>query len=220
VNKIIGRITTAQVSILEGGHHIVVAVKLADGLENLAAGMILYLAADGWRPLPASYTTEKPAAILLEDIKEATSGAVAEAVIHGAVRNNKTVFANGAPATADAADDLRTAGIYLLGDPIPSALAPVIVADLSNKSVTVGDALTLSFLVAAQDEGVITRQWYSNSSASTSGGTPIEGATGENYAVNTAAAGTKYFYCVATNRLNNTEAAVTSAACTVVIAAA
>jgi hypothetical protein len=93
------------------------------------------------------------------------------------------------------------------------------VADLCNKSVTAGDALTLSFLVAPQDEGIITRQWYSNTSASTSGGTAIPGATGENYEVDTTSTGTKYFYCVATNRLNNTEAAVTSAACTVAIAA-
>jgi hypothetical protein len=220
VDKAIGKVTTAQVSILEGGHHIVVGVKLANGIEDLKAGTLLYRAADGHRPLPANYTGEQPVAILLDTITGPTSGAVAAAAVHGAIRCNKAVFANGAPATADAAEDLRKAGIYLLGDPIPSALAPVIVADLSNKSVTVGDALTLSFLVSAQDEGVITRQWYSNSSASASGGTPIEGATGENYTVNTAATGTKYFYCVATNRLNSTEAAVSSAACTVVIATA
>jgi hypothetical protein len=181
--------------------------------------MILYRAADGWRPLPANYTSEMPAAILLDDIEGPSSGAVAAAAIHGAVRNNKAVFANGAPATMDVADDLRVAGIYLLGDPLPSAAAPVIVADLSNKSVTAGDALTLSFLVAAQDEGVVTRQWFTNTSASASGGTAIPGATGENYTVDTTSTGTKYFYCVATNRLNNTEAAVSSAACTVVIAA-
>jgi hypothetical protein len=219
VDKTIGKITVKQESILEGGHHIISAVKLADGLENLAAGMILYRAADGWRPLPANYSAEKPAAILLDDIKEPTSGAVAEAAIHGAVRNGKAAFANGAPATADAAEDLRAVGIYLLGDPLPSAVAPVIVADLSNKSVTAGDALTLSFLVAAQDEGVITRQWFTNTSASASGGTPIAGATGENYTVDTTSTGTKYFYCVATNHLNNTEAAATSAPCTVAIAA-
>ncbi|MDR1575677.1 MAG: hypothetical protein LBS37_06695 [Treponema sp.] len=220
MDKVIGKVTVKQEAILEGGHHIVSALRLAEGLENLSAGMILYRAADGWRPLPANYTAEKPAAVLLEEVKGPASGAVASAALHGAVRNSKAVFANGAPATMNAADDLRSAGIYLLGDPIPSALAPLIVADLANKSVTVGDALTLSFLAAAQDEGIITRQWYSNSSASAAGGAAIEGATGENYAVNTAAAGTKYFYCVATNRLNNTEAAVTSAACTVVIAAA
>ena len=220
MDKALGKITTAQVSILEGGHHIAAAVKLADGLTDLRAGMILYRDTDGWRPLPANYTAEKPAAILLEDIKEETSGAAAATALHGAIRASKVTFANGAPVTADAAEDLRASGIYVLGDPIPSATAPVIVADLGNHSVIAGEPLVLTFLVAAQDDGVITRQWYSNSSASTSGGTPIDGATGENHAVNTAATGTKYYYCVATNRLNNTEAAVTSAVSAVTVASA
>jgi hypothetical protein len=218
VDKTIGKVTVKQESILEGGHHIVSAVSLADGLTGLEAGMILYRDTDGWRPLPANYSTEKPAAILLEDIKEETSGAVADAAVHGAVRRGKAMFANGAPATTGAADDLRTAGIYLLGDPLPSAETPIIVANLSNKTVTAGEALTLSFVVAPVGEEHITRQWFSNASASTSGGTAIPGATGENYTVDTSAEGTKYFYCVATGRLNNTEAPVTSAACTVTIA--
>jgi hypothetical protein len=219
VDKTIGKVTVGQESILEGGHHIVAAVKLADGLAGLRAGMILHRSANGWRPLPANYTAEQPAAILLEDVAEATSGAVAAAALHGAVRNNKALFANGAPATADAADDLRLAGIYLLGDPLPGATAPRIVADLADKSVAAGESLVLSFLVAAQDEGVVSWQWHSNASASNSGGTAIPGATGESYAVDTTAAGTKYFYCVATSRLNNTEAEVVSAAATVTVAA-
>jgi hypothetical protein len=219
VNKKIGEVTVRYEAILEGGHHIVGAVSLADGLENLAAGTILYRAADGWRPLPANYGAEKPAAILLDGLKGPASGAVAAAALHGVIRRDKAVFANGAPATVNAADDLRSSGIYLFGDPLPSALAPVVVADLGNKSVTAGDALVLTFLVAARDEGVLSRQWYSNTSASTSGGTAIPGATGENYTVDTTSAGTRYFYCVVTSRLNNTEAAVTSAVCTVTIAA-
>jgi hypothetical protein len=220
MDKIIGKTTVRQESILEGGHHIVSAVVLADGLEDVPAGAILYRTADGWRPLPANYTAEKPAAVLLEAVEGTTSRATAAAALHGAVRYNKAVFANGAPATANAADDLRGVGIYLLGDPLPGAQAPVIAANLSDKSVTAGDPLTLSFLVSAPDEGKIGYQWFSNTGASTSGGTEIPGAVSENYTVDTQADGTLYFYCVATNRLNATEAAVTSAACTVTIAAA
>jgi hypothetical protein len=218
VNKKIGEVTVKQESILEGGHHIIGTAKLADGLENLKAGMILYRDGDAWRPLPADYTAEQPAMILLEDVAGETSGAVAAAALHGAIRCDKARFADGTPATRAAGDDLRLVGIYLLGDPAPRAAAPAIVANLSDQSVAEGGALTLSFLVAAQDEGIITRQWFSNTSASTSGGTPIEGAAGENYAVDTSTAGTLYFYCVATNRLDRTEASVSSAACTVTIA--
>jgi hypothetical protein len=217
VDKIIGKVAVKQESILEGGHHIIGAVSLADGLANLQAGMILYRGASGWQPLPADYNAEQPAAILLEDFREETSGAVAAAALHGAVRYGKAMFANGAPAATGAADDLRMAGIYLLGDPLPSAAAPVIVADLDAKYAGVGESLILAFLVAPQDEGVVTRQWFSNGSASTSGGAAITGATQENYTVDTSAAGTKFFYCVATSHLNNTEASVTSASCIVTI---
>ncbi|MDR1278637.1 MAG: hypothetical protein LBK02_07790, partial [Treponema sp.] len=178
----------------------------------------LYRDAGGWKPLPANYAAEKPAMILLEDIEKETSGAVVAAAVHGAIRCGKVMFANGAPANTGAADDLRMAGIYLLGDPAPSAEAPAIVENLSDKSVAPGTPLTLSFLVAARDEGIITWQWYSNTGASTSGGTPITGATGENYTVDTSEEETLYFYCVATSHLNNTEAPVTSAACTVTVA--
>jgi hypothetical protein len=219
VDKTIGKITTGQVSILDGGHYIAGAVKLADGLTGLRAGMILYQDAGGYRPLPADYTTEKPATVLLEDVAGETSGAVAAAALHGVIRAGKTIFANGAPVTINAVEALRSAGIYVLGDPLPSAAAPVIVADLGDHSVVVGEDLVLTFLVAPRDEGVITRQWYSNTSASNSDGTAIPGETGENYTVDTGAANTLYFYCVAVNHLNNTEAAVTSAVSTVTITA-
>jgi hypothetical protein len=220
MNKKIGEVTVGQKSILEGGHHIVSAAKLTDGLENLGAGMILYRDGDAWRPLPSDYTTEQPAMILLEDVPGEASGTVAAVAIHGAIRSGKVMFADGKPATMKAADDLRLAGIYLLGDPAPSAVAPAIVANLSNKTVAVGEALVLSFLVAAQDEGIITRQWFSAASAGNSGGTPIGGATGESYTVDTSEEETLYFYCVATSRLNNnTEASVVSAACAVTITA-
>jgi hypothetical protein len=129
------------------------------------------------------------------------------------------MFADGKPATMKAADDLRLAGIYLLGDPPPGAAAPSIVANLSDKAVAVGEALTLSFLVTPQSSEIVSWQWFSNDSADNSGGTPVGGATGENYAVDTSEGGTLYFYCVATSRLNHTEASVVSAACTVTIAA-
>ena len=69
----------------------------------------------------------------------------------------------------------------------------------------VGDSLTLS--VAAKPtvpdamadwESKLSYQWYSNTENSTAGGTAIEGATSASYDVPTAAAGTTYYYVVAT----------------------
>ena len=45
----------------------------------------------------------------------------------------------------------------------------------------------------------VSYQWYSNTTASTSGGTPITGATSTTYTVPTATNGTTFYYCVATN---------------------
>ena len=156
MNKAIGKIETGQASILEGGHHIVTGVKLADGQAGLKAGMSLYRDAGGYKPVPASYTTsQKPIAVLLDDIDGETSSAVASAAIHGFIRCGKVALASGVPATAQLVEDLREIGIYLSGDPAPSAAVPVIVSDIASASVTEGTALTLDFIVTAHDEGEI-----------------------------------------------------------------
>jgi hypothetical protein len=218
VDKTIGKITTKLASILEGDHHIVVGERLADGINGIKGGTALYEDADGYRPLPASYTTDKPVAILLEDVEGLTDGTVANAAIHGKVRAGKIIFSNGTPATSQLVTDLRHVGIYLSGDFLASAGVPEIIGNISNKNVAVGDQLTLSFVVAAPDDGVLSYQWYSNTSASNTGGSSLSGATNAAYQVGTTIGGTKYLYCVATNTLNGTTASVTSAAATVVIA--
>lgn len=49
-----------------------------------------------------------------------------------------------------------------------------------------------------------TIQWYCNTSASNSGGTPIEGETDITYTPSTSSCGTYYYYAVATNRAGET----------------
>ena len=51
------------------------------------------------------------------------------------------------------------------------------------------------------DGGTLSYQWYSNSTATNSGGTLISGATSAGYTPSTAVAGTLYYYCVVTNTL-------------------
>jgi hypothetical protein len=182
--------------------------------------MALYRDTDGYHPVPAGYTTQKPIAVLLEDIDGETDGAVASAAIHGLVKCEDVTLADGSPATDTLVTDFRAAGIYLAGDPADSAGVPTVIQDLANAAVTEGDALTLSFVVDTADDGELTYQWYSNTSASALGGTAISGATGSSYQVDTPAAGTKYLYCVATNTLNGTTAQATSAVATVVISQA
>ncbi len=65
-----------------------------------------------------------------------------------------------------------------------------------------GDAATaLSVTASVGDGGTLSYQWYSNTTATNSGGTLISGATSADYTPSTAVAGTLYYYCVVTNTL-------------------
>ncbi|MEQ8154802.1 MAG: hypothetical protein ABRQ25_07980 [Clostridiaceae bacterium] len=54
-------------------------------------------------------------------------------------------------------------------------------------------------MVASVTKGVLSYQWYSNTSKVNSGGTAIAGATKSSYSAPTSSAGTRYYYCVVTN---------------------
>ncbi|KQO18347.1 hypothetical protein ASF12_06945 [Paenibacillus sp. Leaf72] len=60
-----------------------------------------------------------------------------------------------------------------------------------------GDNANLS--IAASGDATLSYQWYSNSTNSTVGGTPIGGATSASYSAPTTSAGTTYYYVVITN---------------------
>jgi uncharacterized repeat protein (TIGR02543 family) len=73
-----------------------------------------------------------------------------------------------------------------------------IVTQPADLTVTQG-AITQSLSIAAtvNPSATPSYQWYSNTSASTTGGTPIAGATGTDFALPTdLVAGTYYYYCV------------------------
>lgn len=86
-----------------------------------------------------------------------------------------------------------------------------------DESVSQNDSKTLDVVASASDGGTLTYQWYSNTSKSNVGGTPISGATGSQYTVPTSSTGTFYFYCVITNTKNGTTAAVASNAVKIVV---
>jgi len=71
-----------------------------------------------------------------------------------------------------------------------------------------GDAATaLSVTASVSDGGTLSYQWYSNTTATNSGGTLISGATSRDNTPSTAVAGTLYYYCVVTNTLAGHSAA-------------
>ena len=88
----------------------------------------------------------------------------------------------------------------------------------AGKATEVNKELTVKASVS--DGGTLTYQWYSNTSNSTTDGTPIEGATSSSYEATVNAKETKYFYCIVTNTNNNVSGAKTAAIITSVVAVA
>ena len=68
---------------------------------------------------------------------------------------------------------------------------------LASQSGCVGATLTPLSLAISGGNGIPTYQWYANTTASTSGGSIITGATSSSYVPSNTTAGTYYFYCVA-----------------------
>jgi len=88
----------------------------------------------------------------------------------------------------------------------PLTEKPVISTNIENDSyeVKVDDELSLSITTLNMENG--TYQWYSNTTASTEGGTAVTDANTSSFVVPTSEAnnGVTYYYCVATNPLGST----------------
>lgn len=90
-----------------------------------------------------------------------------------------------------------------------NAVAPVITTALTDKTTTVGTAVTLDATATVSDAGTVSYAWYSNTSASTVGGTSLN-VTTATYSPNVSIDGTYYYYCVLTNTNNAATGAKTA----------
>ena len=219
MNKVIGTLTTQQVAILVGDHHIVTSVPVAAAVTDaVPEGCLLYLDGTGYKPLAANDSEHDPVAVALENLPANSSDAVLTAAVHGAVRTEKLWFADGSVVNASAIAKLGKQGIYAIGQVPPAASVPVIGTQPEALSAA-KDATGKSVSVAASvsDGGTLSYKWYVNTTDSTTGGTAVEGGTSATCPVSTAAAGTSYYYCEVTNTLNNTTASVKSQTAAVTI---
>ena len=121
MNKVIAEITTEQNSVVHGDHHIITTVELKDGVGPFDAGTLLFKGESGYEPLPAGETTNKPVAVAYDHLEAKASSAVLNVVVHGAVRGEKLLYADGSLASEDVRDDLRDVGIYAIGKMAESA---------------------------------------------------------------------------------------------------
>lgn len=116
MNKVIAEITTEQNSVVHGDHHIITTVELKDGVGPFDAGTLLFKGASGYEPLTKSDQTNKPTAVAYDNLESKAASAVLNVVVHGAVRGDKLLYADGSLAKEAVREDLRNVGIYAIGE--------------------------------------------------------------------------------------------------------
>lgn len=116
MNKVIAEITTEQNSVVHGDHHIITTVALKDGVGPFDAGTLLFKGASGYEPLTKSDVTNTPVAVAYDNLESKASSAVLNVVVHGAVRGDKLLYADGSLASEAEREDLRNVGIYAIGE--------------------------------------------------------------------------------------------------------
>ena len=79
------------------------------------------------------------------------------------------------------------------------AAAPAIISQPAGATAAVGGEATFGVTAISTDGGSLSYQWFSNGTASNTGGLAISGATESAYTVSAGTAGTYYFYVVVTN---------------------
>jgi hypothetical protein len=87
---------------------------------------------------------------------------------------------------------------FTVDEPV-NAQTPTISTQPENVTVTAGNPASLSVIAYVTDGGILSYQWYSNSTDSNTSGTAISGATGASYSPDTSTAGTYYYYAVVVN---------------------
>lgn len=81
----------------------------------------------------------------------------------------------------------------------PNAQSPGIISHPQDETVEPGDAVTLTVQANVIDGGILSYQWYSNTTNDFSSGTPIDGATNTSYSPPTDRLGIRYYYVIVTN---------------------
>ena len=120
--------------------------------------------------------------------------------IDGATKNTYTPSATGYYYCC-VSDENGSANSNAVLVSISSATAPTIsVAANPGNNITAGTAVTLTATTTGYP--VPTIQWYSNTTASNTDGTLIEGETKQTYSPSTANEGTFYYYAVAANGIS------------------
>lgn len=106
--------------------------------------------------------------------------------------------------------DIKTVSVTV-NAPV-NAETPSITTQPADQTVNVGGNATLNVAASVSDDGILSYQWYSNTSNSNSGGRAISGAETPTFAAPTTSAGTTYYYVEVTNTNNGATGSKTATA--------
>jgi len=99
------------------------------------------------------------------------------------------------------------------------AQAPLITGITGGGNYSRNSSVTLTIGASSADGGVLSYQWYSSSTNSTSGGTPV-GSGSSSYSPSTSDYGTNYYYVIATNTNSTVDGNTTAIAASNVVSVA
>lgn len=111
-----------------------------------------------------------------------------------------------------AASNISSALTVTTNAGVINAVIPTIDTQPQGITVSVGEAATLSVVASVTDSGTLSYQWYSNSTSSNTGGTPIGGEISASYTPSTGTSGTYYYYVVVTNTNDSVDGDQTASA--------
>jgi len=138
-------------------------------------------------------------------------GNIAGTFYYYVVVTNTIIDEDGEEKTESVTSDIA---IIIVNPPV-NAQMPHITSQPSGGNYTLGNPVILNVMAESQDEGILSYQWYVNSS-------PIQGATNSSYTTQNIT-GTHYFYVIVTNTIDDNEdsgiktASVTSNTVTIII---
>ena len=141
-----------------------------------------------------SYDTEEQARAAMD--KNYTAGSTSTAQKDG--KDGTWTFSGWTATVEDTV--VKFTGKWTFKETLKVDAAKPVAITLTDASYTLGDnATALDGTTTAADNGEITYQWYEALSKDAQNGTPISGEMGSTFTPDTTAAGTRFYYVVATN---------------------
>ena len=216
-SAVIGSNSTYEVAAADAGHTITVTVTRSDNSGSVTSAPTATVTEENLKPLPVPVETDFVIGNFIQI--EGNVTAVTITPQEGKSTGEITIFYDGSETLPSAAgvyavtfnvaaviswnEAVGLNGGALVINEKTNAQTPEITNQPINATVTINNTRTLSVTANVTDNGTLTYQWYSNTSASNTGGTIISDAVSATYNPPTGTAGTFHYFVQVTNTIAN-----------------